>query len=147
MIFYLSQYLCIDEGFSKNLQQDKRFVLYGTINETLTFTAERGTASPFFLYSDGRYNSSLTNYGNPFFGTNSSHVFVNISQYSESWSGEYSIVSYASCHSSYLFNQLQGCKYLFIVIDFVICEVTNYFILISVLELSVFTLGKDIMVS
>ena len=134
----------MDTGFSENVPQNKA-VLYGTVNQTLTFTAEYGTAhaySNILLYFDGRYNSSLTNYGKPFYGTNSSNVELNITQYSESWSGDYTIVSYIFCSRFYRLSQ--GCRYQYIYEDLV-CDVTSHFvILLSLLELSVSTLGENI---
>ena len=133
--------LFVDEGIVENDPQDS---LYGTNNKTLLFTTEYGTAYLFsgeLLYSDGEYNSSLTNYGEPFYGTNSSHVVVNITAYSESWSGEYTIWSFADCYGIYLNNE---CSFS-IAYGSLTCDVALFIhlIFVSVLEVSISTLGEN----
>ena len=131
----------IDEGVVvENVPQDS---LYGTNNQTLLFTTEYGTAYSYsgeLLYSDGKYNSSLTNYGEPFYGTNSSHVVVNITAYSESWSGEYTIWSFTGCYG---INWNQECDFSSAYRQLT-CDVIDYWpIMVSVVEVSISTLGEN----
>ena len=111
--------------------------LYGTVNQTLTVTEKYKAVDPFYigLYSDGIRASYLDDAGQPFYGTNESHLLVNIPQYNESWAGEYTVVLYARCH----YILLQGCDYRRYHIFF--CFRRRTFVE-SVLRVTIATLGK-----
>ena len=86
--------------------------LYGTVNQTLSVTEKFEAVDSVYvrIYFDGTQASSLDDAGQPFYGTNGSHLLVNIPQYNESWAGEYTVVSYADCHDV-VDTLLQGCGY------------------------------------
>ena len=115
--------------------------LYGTVNQTLSVTEKYKAVDSFYyyirLYSDGTQASYLDNAGQPFYGTNGSHLQVNIPQYNESWAGEYTVVHYANCH--YVVNTLlQNCNS-----HYYLChDIRIDPILESILQVPITTLGK-----
>ena len=119
---------------------------YGYINQVLTVNDEYEKPDPFrswyfIMYSDGMLANYLTSSGGSFYGTNESHLMIHVPQYNESWSGDYTIVSYANCHDV-IRTLLSGCDYSH---RFVCHYIDLYYILESVLQVSIATLGKKIM--
>ena len=116
-------------------------VLYGIVNQSLSVTEKYEAVDSFYtmLYSDGIQASYLDDAGQPFYGTNKSHLLVNIPQYNESWAGEYSFVSYARCQ-----NILQGCGHGH---DFICYDLFSFRVLrqllVTVLRVTVASLGKE----
>ena len=89
-----------DAVFSTPDPQHQNFVfLYGTINQSLIFTYEYNKPSYYShleFYSDGMFIWPLLD--SPFYGTNSSHIVFNISQYNEDLAGEYTAEVYTFCY-------------------------------------------------
>ena len=94
------------------------------------------------FYSNGMPALSLlTTSGGPFYGTNGSHLMIDIPQYNESWTGDYTVASYADCHSVGYELYKQGCSSNS---DIFLCYYLNiYAVLESILHLSISTLGKQ----
>ena len=113
--------------------------LYGTVNQTISVNKKYAAVDLFHtymeLYSDGVQASYLDDAGQPFHGTNESHLLVNIPQYNESWTGEYAIALYANCYSI-----LQGCGYGRGLICYNLFYIHIFFV--SVLQVTITTLGK-----
>ena len=124
---------------SLNKITSKVTALYGTANQTLSVTEnfEAVDSVHVRMYSDGIQASYLDDAGQPFYGTNGSHLLVNIPQYNESWAGEYTVVLYADCH--YVVDTLlQGCDYG----HYFLCYNLIFFYFVSVLQVTITTLGK-----
>ena len=85
---------------------------YGTVNQKLLVAEEYKAVDSFFtqiyIFSNGVWASYLDDAGQPFNGTNRSHLSINIPQYNQSWAGEYTVVFYSYCHDV-VYTLLQGC--------------------------------------
>ena len=91
------------------------------------------------FYSNGRPKSSLLTNGKPFYGTNQSHLVINIPQYNKNWAGDYTIASYVFCRDLSDEFSYQGCGYnggIFL------CHFLNIrYVLQSILQLSITDTG------
>ena len=113
---------------------------YGTVNQKLLVAEEYKAVDSFFtqiyIFSNGVWASYLDDAGQPFNGTNRSHLSINIPQYNQSWAGEYTVVFYSYCHDV-VYTLLQGCSYN----QYFICHNLLY-AWESVLQVNITTLGK-----
>ena len=123
--------------------------LYGTINQTLSVTEKYEAVNSFYiytrLYSNGTQASYLNDAGQPFYGTNGSHLLVKIPQYSENWAGEYTVVSYAHCHDV-VYTLLQGCGYSHHLICHNLIYKHVFYFFWAVLQTTITTLGKKVFI-
>ena len=138
LVSVISDYFSGNNISCQNNEINKITTLYGITNKTLSFTKEYTSlysSSPDLYYSDGIQASYLDDSGQPFHGTNGSHIVINIPQYNESWAGEYTIVFYTQCYVIYYL----GCGYYF---EELLCYDLNlHTILDQVLQIKINTLG------
>ena len=125
-----------DAVFSTPNSRHQIFVfLYGTIYQSLIFTYEYNKPSYYShleFYSDGMFIWPLLD--SPFYGTNSSHIVFNISQYNEDLAGEYTAEVYTICWMSGV-----ACNNHY---RDLICDLSDHIVTTDLLTILVSTLGK-----
>ena len=94
------------------------------------------------FYSNGRPKSSLLTNGEPFHGTNQSHLMIHIPQYNKSWAGDYTIASYVVCYDLDDELNYQGCGYNSDIFIFLCHFLDIFYVLQSILQLSITDTGK-----
>ena len=135
-VFFKSEYttLCVNNETAKATN------LYGSINQTLLVTKKYTSPfsnSPDLYYSDGIQASYLDDPGQPFHGTNQSHIVIDIPQYNQSWAGEYTIEFYTHCYNVILSS---GC-YNFDAEEFLCYDLSFHNFLVLTLQIKIATLG------
>ena len=116
--------------------QHQNFVfLYGTINQSLIFTYEYKPPYYLWFYFNGMSYRRL--WDSHFYGTNSSHIVLNISQYNEDLAGEYTAEMYTSCNNITWSRDTCSSHY-----QDLICELSSHIVTNNLLTISVSTLGK-----
>ena len=87
------------------------------------------------IYSEGNFIWRLLN--TPFYGTNSSHIVLNISQYNEDLAGNYTAVVSAFCYDVTWSGVTCNSQYWDLT-----CKLSSYTVTNNLLTISLSTLGK-----
>ena len=116
--------------------QHQNFVfLYGTINQSLIFTYEYKPSYYLWFYFNGMSYRRL--WDSHFYGTNSSHIVLNISQYNEDLAGEYTAEMYTFCYDVTWSGVTCSSQYWDL-----ICKLSSYAVTNNLFTISLSTLGK-----